>query len=494
MKRLFNYLILFIILISCNQNPPDPSELYQKYRSSVVLIKNEYYFQIGFNNEVFRFYTIDETGEPTFFENETDAIINASMIFGTGFFISADGKIATNRHVIFPDSQEDILIDKFHNIFSEVRDETIDYINYCEDIKSSLDSIQRNFVLNTQQMQLLNDSIISTQNEIISNQKFLSDWDRFDKKNTSVLMKTVSISIAFDNSFVTNSNDFIDCVPISIPENPDLDLALIQIKTKDLPPRVTDFFNINNYDPKKITLSINDDVYMIGFNYGITLATTSEGIKNQFTSGRISQEGDNNKILYSIPTLPGSSGSPIIDKWGNLVAINFAKIKETQSFSYGIPVKNLFDLFSGSIASQNDFAKPARHVNEDNTTRNNPAVKTTKINKPQDYSETIRQFLKAEDERDFSKIYSYYADTLRRYWNINNPSLQDLKNQYEIAWKATSSSKNTILQISKLSQDIYEVKLIFDYFHIKKRKQMSVQSTIKIYFNKNGKVVEVFGI
>ena len=80
---------------------------------------------------------------------------------------------------------------------------------------------------------------------------------------------------------------------------------------------------------------------MIGFNQGTEIGTTEDGLKNQLTQGTVSQTPDNNKVLYSIPTLPGSSGSPIIDEWGNLVAINFAGIENTQSFNYGILSKHL---------------------------------------------------------------------------------------------------------------------------------------------------------
>jgi len=489
---------LLALLIGCEQNPPSPSELYQKYRSSVVLIKNEYYFEINFNNELQRYYTINASGEPNFYENEFDAAKNASLIFGTGFFISQDGKIATNRHVIYPESQEEILSDSFHNFYLELKNEIADYISDCEGILSSLDSIRRFYTLTNEQTQRLNDTIISTQNEIISSQNYLSSLSRFDKKNIFVEMKSVSLSIAFDNTFVTNANDFNECVPISIPVDSEIDLAVIQLKDKQLPARVSNIVNLTYLKPEGIKLNVNDEVYMIGYNYGLTIASTQEGIKNQFNSGRISQEGDNNKILYSIPTLQGSSGSPVIDKWGNLVVFNYAKIKETQSFSYGIPVKKLIDLYSGNLASQ---SKPVKPLPASDTDHPSPNPSDESIpNKPtrhivfNDFSDIIRQFLQSEDEREFSKIYSFYADTIRRYWTINNPSYQDLKNQYELAWKATSSSKNTIQQINKVADEIYEVKLIFDYYHTRKQKQMSVQSTIRIYFNENGKVVEVYGI
>ena len=96
--------------------------------------------------------------------------------------------------------------------------------------------------------------------------------------------------------------------------------------------------------PPKSVLSFGS-FSLDNFNHGFSLANTKQGIKSQFTSGTISQESDGERILYTIPTLQGSSGSPIIDKWGNLVAVNFAKISVTQSFSFGVPLKEVIKFY-----------------------------------------------------------------------------------------------------------------------------------------------------
>jgi peptidase S7, flavivirus NS3 serine protease len=37
----------------------------------------------------------------------------------------------------------------------------------------------------------------------------------------------------------------------------------------------------------------------------------------------------------------GSSGSPVIDAEGNLVAVNFAKLRVSDNFNFGIPLKRI---------------------------------------------------------------------------------------------------------------------------------------------------------
>ena len=96
---------------------------------------------------------------------------------------------------------------------------------------------------------------------------------------------------------------------------------------------------------------------MIGFNLGPQLALTSEGVKAQITEGEISQNTDNIKIMYTIPSLHGSSGSPVVNTYGDLIAINFAGLDGTQSFNYGIKSEHLITLLQSAginLADNND--------------------------------------------------------------------------------------------------------------------------------------------
>ena len=88
-------------------------------------------------------------------------------------------------------------------------------------------------------------------------------------------------------------------------------------------------------------LKMDQQLYMIGYNAGLALANTQKGISVQMTSGRITQTPDGERVTYSIPTVQGSSGSPVVNENGHVVAVNFAKLVGSDNFNFGIPLESI---------------------------------------------------------------------------------------------------------------------------------------------------------
>lgn len=348
-----------LLLCSCSKTK-EPKEIYDTYRSSVVMIKNVYYFKAEFENGLKFFYIIKDN-KPFLCKTESIAIENANSTFGTGFFISNTGEVATNRHVIFPDEQRDIAVDRIMGLVNEMQfkfNEDLNELNYQKrevlDYKSA-----NNQNLDDELLEELNLLLYDIDQKIFSTQKLINEVG-INSRNCKFETINLFVGIAYDNMHVNRETDFQECIPIKKSNDNNIDLAIIQLKEKSTPSFVQSYLNLSNIEK----LNLNDDVFLIGYNHGPVLAQTSSGLKNQFMSGKVTRDPDDKEILYSIPTLPGSSGSPIINKNGHLVAVNFAGVNNGQGFNFGVPafhLKNLYEsplnLFKISETGRDDIQK-----------------------------------------------------------------------------------------------------------------------------------------
>lgn len=374
-------------MVACTskKNSYTQEQLYEQTSSGVVLIQNTYYYKITLSNNGFystnyvfsklqdgELKNISHTISNNF--NEVNDTIK-STTFGTGFIISPRGTIVTNSHVINPTTNKNLIYQALIRYLKE----QIDYCNQqLEETRNRLEIFEReirdNKKLDSQGYAMMMEGIQSSRKWIDTFTQYRNNRIRDLSLSNFDVELCSEIKIAYNGSHITSSNDLIDCFVVK--DVPNYDLGIIQIadgsnfwnvcKLGEAPkwsyeqmevgwsnihnagtiswftiPQDKYIFNLYNNETH------NDEeikLYMIGFNQGPTLALTNNGIKTQITQGYISQNTDNIKIMYSIPALQGSSGSPVVNQYGELVAINFAGINGTQGFNYGIRVERLREI------------------------------------------------------------------------------------------------------------------------------------------------------
>lgn len=364
LKSLVWMLFLFISLASCNSTKSS-DDILDECGSGVVLIANQYYYKITLpTGKEWYFTGFDEDGDLDDFTMDLSEIQKKrKMITGTGFFISKDGKILTNRHVADPsialsDTKKSVrsLLGYLTEMISQEMQSLSEKYNELEENKKecySYNEYDGNVYVDREKLQEIEEEQSKLQETYGNDSEIKDNIKTMDLSELKV--ETVcELGIAYNNTFVTKSSDFIPCVVVAKSDKENVDLAMLQLKNKQTP-NDKYIFDVAEDDEKGFTdklknlFSSSDDdelktdqkLYMLGFNAGFTLSNTSQGIKAQITSGTISQKSDNDKIMYTIPSLPGSSGSPVVNDKAKLVAVNFAGVTGTQSFNYGIQVKRV---------------------------------------------------------------------------------------------------------------------------------------------------------
>ena len=357
--------------VSCSTTPPSAEDLYKEEASGVVMVLNKFYYdtRLPNGNHVY-FSGIGQDGELENLTTDDNEIRqHCGVLTGTAFFISEDGTLITNRHVAQPIIDEDQVKQSMMAIIAYARQLYEAQMQQLSDRYDELENAKEycystdywgEAMVDEERLQ----SIQSEQQELQN--QFAQLSSARDELNSQADVSAISIrpvsqlGIAYNDSYVANEQDFLQknpCRVVRVSSEENTDLAMLQLLSASTPDKAYVFAVEKNGGRQSLSdklqhllkspdedwgqLKMNQQLYMIGFNAGIELANTRRGIKVQMTAGRITQLPDGERLLYSIPTMPGSSGSPVIDEQGRLVGVNFAKLNGTDNFNFGIPLERI---------------------------------------------------------------------------------------------------------------------------------------------------------
>ena len=354
-KSVFTLILLALMGLATGCGPKEmtPEEIYNKEASGVVLVLNQFYYSAELSDGTNIYFSDFKDGKLEDVSFNEDSIVS-SMAFGTAFFIGSDGSLLTNQHVVAPDIPR-----------SEVKRYIQDFIrSYKEDWENSQKQLKHRYDSLQQEINDDTHSFLGYTYESDENVERRAQQDSLEKRYFRIdslidVLETIDlnaikitthskVSIAYHDSYVTSPEDFQPCVVIKTSSENEADLALIRLKDKKTPSKAHIFTMpkdegnmLGPSQEERETLTLNQQLVLIGYNQGVELAATREGIKAQLTTGNVSQQPDEDRVMYTIPVLNGSSGSPVLNLWGELVAVNFAGAEGKQGFNFGIPLKQI---------------------------------------------------------------------------------------------------------------------------------------------------------
>ncbi len=357
------FIILLLALVgvatACGPKEMAPEEIYNQQASGVAMVLNQFYYSVELSDGSTIYFSDFKDGELEDISFDEDSIIG-SMAFGTAFFIGQDGSLLTNRHVVDPEipksevkryvqsmvismkselkQLQEVMASRYNELQQEIDDDTHWEFDFDQGLHT--EESEENDERRALQEQL-SDAYDKAQARI----EALEAIDLSEIKITT----HSKVSVAYHDSYVTGPEDFQPCVVIKTNGDDEADLALIRLKNKQTPSNAHVFSLPEDQGntllgpdkEERETLSLNEQLVLIGYNEGVQLAATNEGIKAQLTTGNVSQQPDEDRVMYTIPVLNGSSGSPVLNRWGEVVAVNFAGINGTQGFNFGIPLKQI---------------------------------------------------------------------------------------------------------------------------------------------------------
>ncbi|MCM1110104.1 MAG: FHA domain-containing protein [Clostridium sp.] len=254
-----------------------PEEIYDKYRTSVVMILNYNSYAVKLHGKSpsdidSRLAVIDNVYVNS--DGEVESGISGSS--GTGFFISKDGKIMTNKHVLYPMGDEEQ--------------------KAKEKIKEAITSMLYSIARSTGEYgyaQLASDIDV----EYVFN----------------------SVGVARNDTHVSSADDLLKATPIKGSKDDDVDVAILQLNTKTTPEDAVIVDVANFSDPKH--RKIGSRIYTIGFPKNFAIGSTAVGLEANNQSGEITQDRGENVYGHNITIHQGASGSPVFDSYGQFAGI-----------------------------------------------------------------------------------------------------------------------------------------------------------------------------
>lgn len=322
---------------------------WEELQKGVVLIKSEEIYSMSTGLS-------EDTGYATLYfgyDPNEHKIINATfdaekakgqISSGTGFFISKDGMIATNRHVADPIPPKEQVIALVKGFFVEAQD-------YFETKARQMQNLQNKY----SSLRFKEPEYAKALDEIQDSLDYYSKgaryYDRILKLCTYDVKSHCNCFAAFDNSMIKTIDDqvFHPCSRIISGDPGDVesnDLSIIQLNEKEkIMPKDAYIFSIPDSDPFEDNKEANEDyeIWVLGYSKGLLHSGYETGIHPQHSKGNVSSTNNKYHIEFNAGNEGGSSGGPVLNKKRELVAINNSGFANTQ-IRFGVRTKYLQEL------------------------------------------------------------------------------------------------------------------------------------------------------
>ena len=273
------------------------TKIYKTYSQSTVVLETGYYLKTDIEYAGTNRWVINDKGELEPYNGK-----NPMKSWATGFFISDNGMLVTNLHVVKPWE------------FGDLKD-----LN--EAIKKDVLDVARKL------------SIAVAANDIKAE-------------------GAIAYILAVPNGQIFDSANATKMRVVTYSEKKDVDLAILQTMTAQLPFGAT-FIPVSNISNEN--LPVGTDIFTMGFPHLSALQDVQaferfqeKPLQATGASGIITMNNDKYNYTFDAASYHGASGSPIFDKKGNLIGVVAHGIASSQGYNGGVKAKYITRLIQST--------------------------------------------------------------------------------------------------------------------------------------------------
>lgn len=278
----------------------DKEKIYATYSDTVCLVLADYGYKVkvGDNDMTQKLF-----GSPIISVDENGKLQQGTSSYtGTAFFISEDGKLATNLHMIKPWLFE-------------------------ESVKKLTQDVR----------------------------EFFAQMGTMDPRFTA-MVPDVKVEGELQNLYIVpnglpvTQGNAINCTILKSGNDVENDIAVIQTENRKLPKADVNVLSLDAADLTTDAIKQGKTIFTIGYPYGLGIGLIEgKELQNQVHEGAVTQERGEYEFGHDAATAGGASGSPIINDKGKLVGIHHAGltgVTGAQGFNRAIKVKHLKTLMN----------------------------------------------------------------------------------------------------------------------------------------------------
>ena len=272
----------------------------QQYRPAVIYVRASYH------------YIIDFEDNPMPGQWDGKLSFNDQIYYqATAFFLDSLGRMGTNRHVAVP--WEYVTKEDEDKIRQEIEDR----------LPRSREDSEINKFLETG----LGQTVLKyAYSKSISREAFIKKvydiCDRIRKSHYTIGGALNFITLGYPGNYYTHEDEFQRCNVLTVSDNKDIDLAILQLNNKTTPKEIKYLFTPDNYYSDRLD-PLKDQLYVIGYPAGITwgMDDKSKSLEPSIRETKCSKEPGRYDFEFQANSVGGSSGSPVFNNKGQLVGI-----------------------------------------------------------------------------------------------------------------------------------------------------------------------------